>query len=720
MDVSDHPIAASVRPTSLPTLALATVVAILAFVSPVDMSRSDAAFAMLVSRTLLYEGTFALNSSIDDPVVGRDLAKDYRIRRNGDGDYLYYSFGVPVLSLPAVALAELAGWDLRRAEDDARLQNVLSALVCFTIVLLLYRLLIVWLDPLAAWLITAVSCLGSSLVSTLGTALWNSGYQLVCVIAAAILIVSRRPAPFMRVAILLSLAALCRPTTGFFLIAVLAFWLQREKPGAVVRAAGVGLAGLAILLVGAALGATLPVPLYYDPTRLFRVGDPVEGLMGILFSPSRGLLVFSPFLVVAIAGMATVGRRIWRNPVAHLAGIWILLHVTAVAFKKVWWGGHSFGPRLLLEIIPAFAILTALVWRELASSRKRWIWLGVYSSCGLIALAIHGYSGLFNTWTVRWNERPGINIVPEENFNWRFPQFLASESSVEERYQGIQQRLRVPYPLGESIEGDSRYAVFRGWSPPAADWRWSREPRAEIAIELMQLEEAELFLLEIEAGANGRQRFRPSWNDLALGEMLMEGFEPQRETVVLPPATLRLGENLLRIELPDAAAVAGRPRLLGIALRSLRIRGLRGDFRGFDFRDAGLFHSGFGEQESAWRWTDGQHSVLSFPVVRSPSRDDPTLVFRVGALGRQRVEVRWDGESLGWMDVEGFEPIEIRVAVDPALLEPKTVHEIELYLPDATWVAGDSRQLGLAFHSLTLCAWKATGPTCESPAARSD
>jgi len=37
--------------------------------------------------------------------------------------------------------------------------------------------------------------------------------------------------------------------------------------------------------------------------------DPVEGLAGILFSPSRGLLVYCPFLLFAVAGVACWRKR---------------------------------------------------------------------------------------------------------------------------------------------------------------------------------------------------------------------------------------------------------------------------------------------------------------------------------------------------------------------------------------------------------------------------
>lgn len=687
-------------------LLLASMVALLAYASPVDMSDADAGVALLVSRTLLREGTFDLASSLDDPLVSYDLEQDYRIRPDGEGGYFYYSYGVPLLSLPAVALAEAGGFDLRMREQEADLQNLISALVCGILVLLLYRLLSYIVEPPVAFAVTLVSMLGSPLVSTLGTALWNTGYQLFLLLVASILLVRRKKTPVLLVLGLVGLAAICRPTTGFFGVALLAFLVRTSESRFVRHAAVVGLLGIGLVLIFAASGVAGFLPLYYDPMKLFKTGEPVEGAIGLMLSPSRGLLVYSPFLAIVFAGSMVTLRRIWKDPLLQFAAIWIVTHLAAVAAKRTWWGGHAFGPRLLAEILPAFAIVTVLVWRELRGTTSARRWATSYLALGLVAIAIHSGAGLFNSWTVQWNERPNIDVVPEELFNWNYPQFLATEEGVAQRELEIQRRTRRPYVVGETIDSGSRSAaVFEGWSPLEGSWRWTREPLASIAIEAVEPEPAALFLLEIEAGANGSQRVRARWNRASLGELLFEGFERQGRLLALPSHLLRAGENRLQLELPDASPTRSDSRWLGLALHSFRIRSLPADFDGFDYRDDAFFRSGFSEAEASWRWTDGKEAHLSIPVVRESPRPDVSVLLRVAAFGRQEVELLWDGVTLGKLEVDGFQPVDRRLLIDASLLEVGVLHDLEMRIPSPGRAAGDPRELGLAFVSIELQDW---------------
>ena len=76
---------------------------------------------------------------------------------------------------------------------------------------------------------------------------------------------------------------------------------------------------------------------------------PGPGLLGLLFSPSRGLLVFTPVVLVVLA--ARIGgphRSVLRWTLAA-AGVQFLVY----ASFSVWWGGHTYGPRYVLDLLPA-------------------------------------------------------------------------------------------------------------------------------------------------------------------------------------------------------------------------------------------------------------------------------------------------------------------------------------------------------------------------------
>jgi hypothetical protein len=87
-----------------------------------------------------------------------------------------------------------------------------------------------------------------------------------------------------------------------------------------------------------------PVWAFFTQTPL------AEGLFGVLTSPGRGLFVYSPILLCSIVGMVLVWRR--GPPVWRALSLGPPLVVLAIAKWMTWWGGHSWGPRLLADITP--------------------------------------------------------------------------------------------------------------------------------------------------------------------------------------------------------------------------------------------------------------------------------------------------------------------------------------------------------------------------------
>jgi len=76
-----------------------------------------------------------------------------------------------------------------------------------------------------------------------------------------------------------------------------------------------------------------------------------EGFLGLLFSPSRGLFIFSPVVLLSVAGVRRSFAAGWGSPLP-----WCVLALVAqyalYGSYAVWWGGHTFGPRYLLDILP--------------------------------------------------------------------------------------------------------------------------------------------------------------------------------------------------------------------------------------------------------------------------------------------------------------------------------------------------------------------------------
>ena len=79
-------------------------------------------------------------------------------------------------------------------------------------------------------------------------------------------------------------------------------------------------------------------------------------MLGNLVSPARGLLVFSPVLLFAIPGVIRAIRSPVYRPWGWAIAVAVVAHWIAISSFPHWWGGYSFGPRLMTDVLP-FLIL---------------------------------------------------------------------------------------------------------------------------------------------------------------------------------------------------------------------------------------------------------------------------------------------------------------------------------------------------------------------------
>lgn len=75
-----------------------------------------------------------------------------------------------------------------------------------------------------------------------------------------------------------------------------------------------------------------------------------EGLAGLLLSPGRGLFIYSPIFLLSLVGLAVAwisGPLLFKY-----MSIGPVLAVLLYSRWSLWWGGWSYGPRLLAELAP--------------------------------------------------------------------------------------------------------------------------------------------------------------------------------------------------------------------------------------------------------------------------------------------------------------------------------------------------------------------------------
>ncbi len=84
-----------------------------------------------------------------------------------------------------------------------------------------------------------------------------------------------------------------------------------------------------------------------------------QGILGQLISPGRGLLLYSPVLLLTFFGLKTFWQRHQLEFLALLAVI--VIHLLLYGKWFMWHGGFAWGPRFMVATLPFWVILMATV-----------------------------------------------------------------------------------------------------------------------------------------------------------------------------------------------------------------------------------------------------------------------------------------------------------------------------------------------------------------------
>jgi hypothetical protein len=276
-----------------------------------------------------------------------------------------------LLNTPVFFAADRAGVDLAARRERLSLisSSILSALSVLFLYLALTR---ICARRGTAFFLAMVYAFGTCVWSVASRGMWQHGPSLLCLTAALALLLREDPREAAWSGLFLGLAVVNRPPNAALVAPLVLFVLLRRK-GA--RGLFLALAAVPFVLHAAYARAYLGSPfasgywIAYPEISNFR-GNPLVGLPGLLVSPSRGLFVFSPILLFAVAGAAIALRDRRRWPIAPYLAAGTGLLVLLYSFWFSWWGGHTFGYRYLIEALPGLMVFLAIAWEErIARSR---------------------------------------------------------------------------------------------------------------------------------------------------------------------------------------------------------------------------------------------------------------------------------------------------------------------------------------------------------------
>lgn len=144
----------------------------------------------------------------------------------------------------------------------------------------------------------------------------------------------------------------------------------------------------------------------------------LSALAGHLISPSRGLLIFSPFLAFSLAGMVLAIKRGWAAPLPRYLMAGLAAHWLVISWFADWPAGHCYGPRYFSDATPVL-LFFLIPWLQ---ARPKTAWAAAFVALSLWSGFVH-FRGASNWDVYLWNADPR-GASPEHAWDWKDPQFL--------------------------------------------------------------------------------------------------------------------------------------------------------------------------------------------------------------------------------------------------------------------------------------------------------
>ncbi len=433
------------RPGFLVGAAIFALTFILFSFAPV-VDNADSRYSMALSESLLHSHTSHLNgisfpapiatlTSSAPPIDDPGYPDTYQLGKvNGNVVYLYPG-GSSILSIPFVGLMNALGISATTPDHrynvggEILIQKVLAALLMASLASIVFATASLFLKVPASVVIALGLAIGTQVFSTATRALWSHSWfillgGLVVYQLASVEVAVRRIRPIV-LATILSWMYFTRPTGAIAIVCVsvylFAYYREAFLPYAVTGALWFG--GFVVYSWSTYGGL---IPGYYRSR--FDLHHFLIGIYANLLSPSRGLLVYVPTLLLVTYLLGRYWREVPARRLAIVSISAITMTLVAIACYPCWWGGGSYGPRLMTDTLPWLALL-AILGCAAAATKRSYVLSGPEFAAATILLALSvaiNARGAFSVYAHHvWNLEMAIDHHPERAFDWSYPQFAA-------------------------------------------------------------------------------------------------------------------------------------------------------------------------------------------------------------------------------------------------------------------------------------------------------
>jgi hypothetical protein len=405
-----------------------------------ELGLTDTLPATLLPESILRHGDLTLDEFSEvlrrgsyDGMVSLTRAVEWSstIYEVGGHQRSAYPAGAAFLATPVYVVPVAFGWldDFRDYRIAAKLSaSLMVALSAGFLFLALARTC----SPGSALLLAASYAFGTGAWTIASQALWQHGPAMLCLAFGLWLALrlgereSKTDAALLSVA--LAMAMLCRPQNALGAAAIGVFALLRRP-----RSWPFLLGPAALLLTwqlwynqrayhdlrgGYPAILTSEAHAWRGYTTETVLQQPLwEGLSGLLISPGKGLLVYTPAMLLPLVVLPVLAFRQPRSLASYLL-FWVVASLLMLAKSRLWWGGTGYGPRYLLELLLPMTFAVGMFWQRLHVAVK--LLFGVAVVFGVFAQIVGAL-----TWECGWHHSPlWLDRALDRLWDWRDPEVL--------------------------------------------------------------------------------------------------------------------------------------------------------------------------------------------------------------------------------------------------------------------------------------------------------
>jgi len=416
---------------------------------------ADSNYSMLLSYQLMKNHTFRLDEYFHkplDPIAYPTLTSNglpYQVEELNGHIYYLYPPGSSLLSLPVVALFSAFGYtpvndDLTyNREHEQVIESFIAALLMAVSTVVMFYVALEFVPLHWALIIATGFALGTQVWSTASRVLWTHTWSVF--LSSIIILILTKLKRFsiveqLIIGTLLSWSFFVRPTNAIMIVAVTSFLLIVYKYKVLPTLITGGFWFICFILFSRILYASfLPIyygasiPNYHGTTFLSQFAVRMDGIAGMLISPSRGVLIYVPVILFVCFLLLVFRKYIMNIPIFYVSIVIYIANILLYSSFSMWWAGHAYGARYLTDVVPWLVVCSAvgidamLRWKGLR--RPSPFRYAAILSFGAILLSmsifINGRGAICQeTWA--WNVTPeNVDKSALQRWNWRYPQFLA-------------------------------------------------------------------------------------------------------------------------------------------------------------------------------------------------------------------------------------------------------------------------------------------------------